>query len=73
MAAHEQLLRDVEHVGSWWVRDGSRDYDVVGSDSSGEVRVVGSVKWRRRGPFGARDRKELAEARHQLQLHRDVH
>jgi hypothetical protein len=28
--SYEQLFREVEHVGSWWVRDGSSEYDVAG-------------------------------------------
>jgi hypothetical protein len=28
--SYEQLFRDVEHVGSWWVRDGWSEYDVAG-------------------------------------------
>lgn len=53
----------IESVGGWWDRTGSHEYDLVGLDRTGAPIVVGSVKWRERSSFDARDLAELANAR----------
>lgn len=60
-----RLLPD-RHVGSYWTRDGQTEVDIVtaaGSSAPAAVTAVGSVKWRSRLPFGARDLAALAGVR----------
>ncbi|MGH8829131.1 MAG: ATP-binding protein, partial [Jiangellaceae bacterium] len=57
-------LRDVESVGGWWNRNNSVEVDLVGASRHGDIRTIGSIKWRERAPFDVRDRHELDAARH---------
>lgn len=53
------------HVGAYWTRSADIEVDLVGASDSRPPAVVfvGSVKWRDREPFGARDLAALAAAR----------
>jgi AAA+ ATPase superfamily predicted ATPase len=53
----------IESVGGWWDRTGSHEYDLLGLSGAGAPVAVGSIKWRERSLFGARDLAELANAR----------
>jgi len=53
----------IESVGGWWNRTGSHEYDLLGLSRTGTPVAVGSIKWRERSVFGARDLAELANAR----------
>lgn len=53
----------IESVGGWWDRTGAHEYDLLGRGGDGAVLVLGSIKWRERSLFGARDLAELANAR----------
>ncbi len=61
-------LGDARHVGAWWRRDHSVEVDLVGGDRPDPATIgfIGSVKWRERGPFAARDLAELAKHRAQV-------
>jgi uncharacterized protein len=60
-----EQLGGSRHVGAWWRRDHSVEVDLVGGDRPKPERIgfVGSIKWRDRGHFSARDLDELATAR----------
>ena len=45
------------------MKNGAREYDIVGSARDGDVRMIGSVRWRRRVCLKAHERRDLAEAR----------
>jgi AAA+ ATPase superfamily predicted ATPase len=53
----------IESVGGWWDRTGAHEYDLLGCSATGAPVAVGSVKWRERSQFDARDLAELANAR----------
>ncbi len=53
----------IESTSGWWDRIGAHEYDVVGLDGRGTPVAVGSVKWRERALFTARDLAELTSAR----------
>ncbi len=53
----------IESTSGWWDRIGAHEYDVVGLDGRGAPVAVGSVKWRERALFSARDLAELTSAR----------
>ncbi len=53
----------IESVGGWWDRTGAHEYDFLGIGAAGAPVAIGSIKWRERSPFGARDLAELANAR----------
>ncbi len=61
-------LGGARHVGAWWRRDHSVEVDLVGGDrpDPGTIGFVGSVKWRERGSFTAKDLAELARQRVQV-------
>lgn len=62
-------LPAAEHVGGWWTRTGGVELDIVGVDrwpKARRITFVGSVKWRERSAFGARDADALARHRAQL-------
>ncbi len=76
-ASLERLLADpslserlggARHVGAWWRRDHSIEVDLVGGDrpDPGTIGFIGSVKWRERRPFSAKDLAELAKQRAQV-------
>jgi len=58
-------LGDARQVGAWWRRDHSVEVDLVGGDRPEPTAIgfVGSVKWRERGSFSAKDLVELARQR----------
>ncbi|MDR0482972.1 MAG: DUF234 domain-containing protein, partial [Cellulomonadaceae bacterium] len=43
---------DARHVGGWWPRSNNPEIDLVGVDTvpGNRVGLVGTIKWRRRGP-----------------------
>lgn len=53
----------IESVGAWWDRAGAHEYDLLGIGASGAPVAIGSIKWRERSAFGARDLAALASAR----------
>jgi len=53
----------IESVGGWWDRTGRHEYDLLGLNRDGAPVTVGSIKWRNRSLFSARDLAELANAR----------
>ena len=53
----------IESVGGWWDRTGAHEYDLLGLGGDDAVLAVGSIKWRERSLFDARDLAELANAR----------
>lgn len=59
----ESAIAGIERVGSWWDRNNSHEYDIVGAASGGDVVVVGSTKWRRSAPFDAAAWRHLVGAR----------
>jgi AAA+ ATPase superfamily predicted ATPase len=63
--ATSERLGGARHVGGWWRRDHSVEIDLVGGDRPKPSRIgfVGSIKWRDRGRFSARDLDRLATAR----------
>jgi uncharacterized protein len=72
--AAERLLADTgfaaslggaRHVGAYWTRTHEIEVDLVGGDAPEPARIgfVGSVKWRRKEPFGAAEAAALAEHR----------
>lgn len=66
-AALERVLPDARfgaarYVGSYWTRDHLTEVDLVGTEKDNEnarVEFAGSVKWRARKRFGAKDAAEL--------------
>jgi AAA+ ATPase superfamily predicted ATPase len=62
LALTDPALAGVEAVGSWWVRDGSVEVDVIASTDSATA-LVGTVKWRSKGGVSQRDLAALAAAR----------
>jgi len=76
-ASLERLLDDpslsgelggARQVGAWWRRDHSVEVDLVGGDRPDPAAIgfIGSVKWRERGSFSAKDLAELARQRAQV-------
>lgn len=64
LAPSLDILEGVHDVGSWWNRENTHEYDVVAPDArSGEVRAVGTVKWRERKQVTAAELAHLAKAR----------
>ncbi len=63
-----ERLGGARHVGAWWRRDHSVEVDLVGGDrpDPGTIGFIGSVKWRERGQFSAKDLAELARQRVQI-------
>ena len=63
-----ERLGGARHVGAWWRRDHSVEVDLVGGDrpDPGAIGFIGSVKWRERGSFSAKDLAELARQRVQV-------
>ncbi len=53
----------IESVAGWWDRTGAHEYDLVGLSRAGAPAALGSVKWRERSLFSAREVAELASAR----------
>jgi uncharacterized protein len=53
----------IESVGGWWDRRGTHEYDLAGIGAAGTPVMIGSIKWRERSAFGARDLAQLAYAR----------
>lgn len=53
----------IEAVGGWWDRTGSHEYDILGIGAAGTPAAIGSIKWRERSTFGARDLTALASGR----------
>ena len=53
----------IESVDGWWDRTERHEFDLVGSTRRGGVDAVGSIKWRTREKFHARELSELANAR----------
>jgi len=57
---------DARYAGGYWNRTGTIEVDVVGGDAwpvAKNVSFVGSIKWRERQRFGARDARALASRR----------
>lgn len=46
LARNHELLAGVEVVGAWWDRGNTHEYDVVAATQSGDVTMIGTVKWR---------------------------
>ncbi len=63
LSATDDRLTEIVNVGSWWDRTNQHEYDIVGADRRGRVRVVGTVKWRQTRPVTAADIADLAVAR----------
>ena len=66
---------DVAHVGQWWRRDHSMQIDIVAGDRApvaNKIVAVGSIKWRDRERFSARDAAELITGRTELPGGRDA-
>lgn len=61
--APASLTGSVDHVGSWWSRDGQVEVDVA-THRHGRYTLLGSVKWSK--TMDARDLDELEEARDQM-------
>jgi hypothetical protein len=70
--AHDAVLRlartdrpfeELVRVGAWWDRRGTHEYDIVGAARSGDVAIVGTVKWRARKAVSSLELRALAEAR----------
>ncbi len=63
-----ERLGGARQVGAWWRRDHSVEVDLVGGDrlDPRTIGFVGSVKWRERGMFSAKDLAELAGQRGQV-------
>jgi hypothetical protein len=54
------------YSGGYWNRTGTIEVDLVGGDAwpvAKDVAFLGSIKWRKRRRFGARDLEELASRR----------
>lgn len=57
-------LTGAGHVGSWWNRENSHEYDIVVPALTGKkTLLLGSVKWRENKPLSARELDHLAEGR----------
>ena len=66
LTATDPVLAHVGVFGSYWTRAGDVEVDLVGADQwpgATRVPVIGSVKWRERGPFDRRDLDALAGQR----------
>ena len=60
----DPVLGGGQHVGQWW--DRSAQVDVVVADEArapASVTALGSVQWRERAPFDARDQRALERGR----------
>lgn len=56
-------LGDAAIVGSYWTRSNDPQIDLVGTDGDrGQVRFIGSIKWRANRPFRAADLDALRAA-----------
>ncbi len=65
--ALSERLGGARHLGAWWRRDHSVEVDLVGGDrpEPAAIGFIGSVKWRERGRFSAKDLAQLARQRTQ--------
>ena len=66
IATADPLLAGVAVLGSYWTRAGDAEVDLVGVDQwpgARKVHLAGSIKWRERSPFNARDLAALAGQR----------
>lgn len=62
IARRDPALDGVEFVGGYWTRTSDLEVDLVGVDrwpDARQVAMVGSIKWRDRISFGARDLADL--------------
>jgi uncharacterized protein len=58
LAVDDPRLNGAAHVSGWWPRSNNPEVDLVGVDRidhPARLAFVGSIKWREREPFGAKD------------------
>ena len=63
LAASDERLGEVEHLGAWWDRNHTHEFDVVGASRDGTVPLLGSVKWRPGKPVTSGEVAALADGR----------
>lgn len=59
----QPLLAGVDQVDGWWNRNNNPEVDIVAGRPPGDVRAVGSIKWRERGQMTRREIAALAASR----------
>lgn len=63
MARQDRRLGGLVRVGAWWDRAGKHECDIAGAQRSGDVALLGTVKWRARQAVSSAELAALADAR----------